>query len=190
MSILEDAAHSKATPVYMTSRGVIIDYFQDTRVGRDKRGNEVWKPYAAAAIAGTSDKKSTAYKSAMRQFQMDKRTGQERYKSAKQTAATIARYVAVGQTLPPIHYNPKGNSVTITVSGTQKGSSHKNKEGKRHYTGTREREFTATLTGDQAYKFVNNPSIRDVLEALGYPDDVIDGLDEDGDYGLDITSAA
>ncbi len=184
---LLDAARSKANPVHLKTRSEVVEYFRETYPGRDKKGNEAWKPRAAEALAGPADKKSTAYKSAMRQFQFDKRTGQERYKSAKVAPQTKARYEAVGEKLPPDHYTPKGDSVTITIQARQKAGPR---------GGYREREFTATFKGPDAYKFVNNPTVRYILENQGnYPEDLIEmlageGEGDEGDYYLDVYSAA
>ena len=129
--------------------------------------------------AGTTDKSSRAYKSASRQFQFDKRTGQERYKSERVTAATRERYETIGKQLPPSSYNPKGD-ITITVKGTQSGGTR---------GGTRDRSFTATFSGSDAYGFVNNPNFRDIYRAMGYPEHVIDKLEE-GDYEIDVSSVS
>jgi len=90
---------------YLSSRGDVLEHY------RDEYGTD-WKSHAAADLAGTSDKSSRAYKSAMRQFQMDKRTGQERYKGERVSAATKEKYKALGKTLPP-----KGKTATVTFSG-------------------------------------------------------------------------
>lgn len=141
------------TPVFLKSRSDVVDYFKDTFSGRDKRGNENWKPQAAMAIAGTTDKKSTEYKTAMRQFQFDKRTGQERYLGAKQTHATQARYEAVGRALPPATYKIP-NELTITVKGMQ---------------GQRERAIpTVTLKGVELYQWMKNPDYETIFDKAGY----------------------
>jgi hypothetical protein len=168
--MLQGAIDSKTDPVFMASRAAVTDYYQDT-YGTN------WKSHAAAAIAGTTDKSSRAYKSASRQFQMDKRTGQERYKSERVTADTRARYESVGKTLPPVGRKLQGDSITITVTGTQKAGKGK---------GTRERTINVTLKGANAQDFINNPSYGDVWEEYGVDADLFD----DGDYAIDVSSVA
>src|SRR6266702_1952676 len=137
---LQEAVDKKWEPIYATSRGDVIEYFQETYGAN-------WKSHAAAARAGTTDKKSRAYKSASRQFQMDNRTGQERYKGEKLTKATRAKYAEIGKTLPPIGKKLTGDRLTLTVTGNQYDKK-----------GSRDRQWTATFKGANAYAFANDPS--------------------------------
>lgn len=127
-------------PVYMTSRSAVLDYYQDTY-------GTSWKSHAAAAISGTTDKKSRAYKSASRQFQMNTKTGQERYKGEKVTSATRAKYEAIGKTLPPIGKRPP-KKIKVTFVGRVKVSEgRKKKNGQQRGDGWANAKFSVTLQG-------------------------------------------
>ena len=168
--MLQAAIERKTDPIFMQSRSAVISYYQDAY-------GAAWKSHAAAAIAGTTDKKSRAYKSASRQFQMDKRTGQERYKSERVTPATKEKYQALGQELPPIGRSLRKNSITLTVKGDQKA-------GKRG--GTRERTITVTFSGSEGQDFITSPTFRAIWRAYGVDEELF----EEGDYAIDVSSVS
>lgn len=169
--MLQRAIIAKTDPVYMQSRSAVIGYYQDTY-------GAAWKSHAAAAIAGTTDKKSRSYKSASRQFQMNKQTGQERYKSEKMTAATREKYQALGQKLPPIGRKLRDNSITFHIKGDQQ-------PGPRGGL-TRKREFDVSFSGAAAQDFITSPSFEALWEAYG----VNPELFEAGEYALNVTDVS
>lgn len=164
-SKLVGKVHEKATPVFLTSKSDIAEHY------REQYGSKKWTSEAAKALSGTSDKNSKEYKAAIRQFQ-----GSRLQQAGKILAP---RFEQVGQHLPPSGYIPKDNQITVTVTGNQA-------DGKG---GSRERSFTVKLTGSDAHDFVNKPTLRTMLRAMGYPDRVID-LIEDGTYELSISGVS
>jgi len=127
---LVKAAHEKyhATQ-FMTTKSELVDFYKDTY------GAKAWTSHAAMDLAGTSDKKSKEYKSAIRNFQGDRITKGE----------TAPRWQTVGQNLPPI----RESNITLTVTGKQ---------------GNRTRSFTTTLTGPAADAFVDDPDYQDLFD--------------------------
>lgn len=163
-SKLISKVHEKSNPVFMKSKSEIIDYYRDT-YGKN------WTSKAAEKLSGTTDKRSHEYKAAIRQFQ-----GSRINQAGPQLAP---KFESVGKQLPPSSYTPKGNMISVTVSGSQA-------DGKG---GSRSRSFSTTLTGSDAYAFVNKPSFREFFKSLGYPDHVIDLL-ESGEYALEVSTVA
>ncbi len=176
--LLIDAVAKKTDPIYLQSRAEIVDYYRDTYTGAktDSKGRTTyeWKAKLAEALSGTSDRKSRAYKSASRQFQMDKRTGQERY-LGKQTAASKERYESVGKSLGPTGRKLKDGQITITMNGTVAG-----RKGTQ-----RQRSVTVTLKGPAAQAFVDDPTYDPLWDEYGVPE-----LGEDGSYAMDISSVS
>ncbi len=174
--LLVDAVEKKTDPIYLQSRSEIVDFYRDTYAGQktDSKGRTTyeWKAKLAEALSGTSDRKSRAYKSASRQFQMDKRTGQERY-LGKQTGASKERYQAVGKTLDPVGRKLKNGQITITMNGTVAG-----RKG-----AARQRSVTVTLKGPSAQAFVDNPTYDPLWDEYGVPE-----MGEDGAYEMQVYS--
>jgi hypothetical protein len=121
-----------------------------------------WKSQIASDLSGTPDKKSRAYQSAIRNFQGDRLAKEGRDKT---------RWQALGEKLPPMSLKPKDNQITITIQGTQQG---------------RNRIIKVTLSGPQAYAFVNHPNYSDVYEAYGVDGDLF----EDGEYAIEVSSVS
>jgi hypothetical protein len=176
--LTEGVRSAHANPVYMSSKADIVEHYKQT-YGKN------WTSHAAQALSGTSDKHSKEYSRAIRQFQGSR---------LQQAGAKLApKFEGVGKQLPPSSYTPKENSITVTVKGTQAGGSYKrNAAGQQVWrsSGTREREFTTTFSGPDAYQFVNSPSLRTFFKSMGYPDDVIEQIGDDGDYGVEVTSVS
>jgi hypothetical protein len=144
---------------HLSSKQEIIAHF------RAEHGDK-YRPYAAAAIAGTSDKKSREYRSAIRDFQ-GKREGQ---------AGKPGRYEAIGQKLPPVF---KSDKITVTVKGTQARD-------KGDGGGTRSKSITATFEGQKAKDFVANPNYDEIYDDYEVDPDTFN----DGDYELEVNSVS
>jgi hypothetical protein len=152
---LQAAVESATTPVFMSSKHELMNYYQD-QYGKN------WKSHIASDLSGSPDKKSRAYQSAIRNFQGDRLAKEGRDK---------ARWQALGEKLPPVSRMLAGNSITVTVSGTQQG---------------RNRTIRATLSGSQAYSFVNDPNYNEIYEAYGVDGDMFEG----GEYALQVRSVS
>jgi hypothetical protein len=170
VEMLSDAVDSKWVDVFATSYGDVKDALQEKHTGRG------WIGALAKAIAGRQegvkakdDKPYLAVRRSIERYE----AGQ--FKSLKSYGGKMAE---VGRTLPPIGRALPGNKITLTVKGDQR-------EGK----GTRERSFTTTFTGPDAYGFANEPTYRTFFKKQGYPDWVIDKF-EAGDYELVVSSVA
>ncbi len=134
---------------------------------KDTYGEKNWKREATAYIAGTRDSKSTAYKSAARNFQggRDVRPGIGR---------ETAKWRDLGKEFP--RQIRKGDSITIHFEGKQKGN-----RGKKD----RDRSWDVTLTGEKAREWVNNPSFDVLWDEIGIELGIEDEAgDIDPDYVL------
>lgn len=101
--------------------------------------------------------------SLMRRFQS--RGGRSQGESA-------AVYKEAGKSLPP---RIEGNQLTVTVKG---------------YQGTREREFTTTFKGPDAYAFADQPSYRAFFHQYGYNQDTVDMFEGDDSGALEDVSVS
>ncbi len=177
MGKLEDNVHKRATPIYASTYGDVRDIY------REKYGKKEYIGQMALALSGASSKKDKAYLAARRSIE---RVEKGQYKGF--AAKYAAKVPEVGEQLPVQSYQPKGD-VTITIKAHQVTSM---KGGRPQ--GHREREFTATFSGSDAYAFVNEPNdsemLADILRYNDYPEDLIDDFVGEGDYALDIYSAA
>jgi len=159
--LLREAALSASNPGYtLTTKAEVIDLY------KDKYGIKTWNSHLASDIAGTSDKKSKAYKSAIRNFQGDR----------LDKAGKGVKWAEIGSKLSAPLRTPKSETLTITIKGTQLTS-------RKTF---RDRQITVTLKGDAAKNFVNNPTYADIYEEYG----VDDGLFDDGDYELGVASVS
>lgn len=161
-------ADSVSNPVYMGSKAEMVDAL------KDKYGKS-WTSHAASIISNNAPKGSTEYKSAMRHFQGERL-------NKEFTSRSAGKGERLAKSLPPVGYTPKSDSITVTLKGTQKANNR---------GGTRERTFTATFSGADAVKFVNNPSAREIFRQhfinKGELDAIADSLADmfdDGDYAM------
>ncbi len=176
------AREAHANPVHIKSRSEYIDYYRDTY------GKAGTRKAAESLYGSVKNKKGedVSVKNIMRQFQS--RGGKEQKESAKSAEV----YQEAGKKLPPTSYTPKQNTITVTVNTVQTGGQYRrDSHGNSKWVsgGERPRSFTATFSGPDAYAFVNNPSLRDVLKKMGYSDKTID-LFEEGEYKLNVTSVS
>jgi len=166
---LRAAVEGAKVPVHVPgTKAEVIDFYRDKYKGTSKK----WTVEAAKEIAGTADKKSTAYKSAIRQFQGD------RLRSEPKTAADKAKWADIGKRIEPISYKLRNNSITVVVQGQQDRDGHK--------AGKRNRAVRVTFTGADAYAFVSNPTYEAIWEEYDYNFDE----DEDGEYSLSVTGVS
>lgn len=100
---------------------------------------------------------------------LQRRFDPSRLSSRPRTAKAKDEYRQLGEKLPPVDRTPNKSSITITVKGKSEG---------------RKRTVTATFSGVEAYKFVNDPEFIDIWEDYG----VDGGLFEGGDYELEVAS--
>jgi hypothetical protein len=77
--------------VYPRTRAEVVQRYQQDY------GND-WKSHIVTAIV---DQTGKSRKNVSREFQLNKRTGEERYKGSRVTKATAAKYEALGKTLKP-----------------------------------------------------------------------------------------
>lgn len=164
---VRDVAREQATPNFIDNKGDYIEYY------KEQYGTN-WTRKAAENLYGSVKNKqgeNVSISNIMRRFQ----GGRE----LKGLDRSTPLYQEAGQKLPPSSYTPKGE-ITITFKGDQ---------GLGKDRGTRERNWTTTFSGTDAYDFVNKPNFRDFMRHQGYPDSVIDRLEE-GDYEVMVTSVS
>jgi hypothetical protein len=158
-NLFRAAIERQTTPTYVRSKADIIEHYRDTY------GEKDWKSHLASDLAGTTDKKSKEYKSAIRHFQGDRLE-----KAAGRSAAP--RFEAVGKQLPPVSVTPKDGTLTFTVGGSQSDP----------YGGHRNRTINHSMTGTTAYDFANNPNWQDFWEDYDVDADMM----EDGEYEFSV----
>lgn len=167
-SLLQAAIDKVSVETYRTSKTDVIEYY------KDQHGESGWRSAIARDLVGIVKNKKgedVSYRNIRRRFEGT------RAESAKATKGG-QDYKALGEKLPSLGRTPKGNSITIIITGTQVAD--------RKAKTTRDRRITATFTGTDAYQFVNNPNYRDIW--LGYAEgneDIADLL-EDGEYAIDV----
>ncbi|SRR6266568_1338828 len=166
---LNEAVESKTEAAYLSNRIDIAESYQD------KYGLN-WRKHIVDDILRVNPELKRA--SVQRQFQHDKRTGQDRYLGAgRMSGSTKSIYESLGKTLPSTGRKLKGDSITVTVQGKQSMGTR---------GGTRDRTITVTFKGANAQKFINDPSYRDIWSEFGVEPDLF----EDGDYAIDVYSVA
>ena len=134
---------------------------------KDVYGAKGWIGAMAQAVTGSATRSGKEYSAARRSIE---RFESGQYKSSRY-AQKAASVVVVDRRLP-------GNQMTITVKG------------KQPYYPRRDRSFSYTFHGADAYSFAEGPSYQEFFHALDYPDWLIDAFDEDSEYGLDVSSVA
>ncbi|HEV2580460.1 MAG TPA: hypothetical protein VGT44_06370 [Ktedonobacteraceae bacterium] len=170
---LQEVVASKFVPVYASSKAEVIASYRERYEGG--RGAAGWKQHLI---------KDLAAQTGMKPKNLEKRFDPARIDNAPRRASEKAQYATLGkEKLPPIGQKLPGNQITITVRAQQAKDFVGGKP-----VGWRDRAWTATFSGPDAYAFAGAPSFRDVWRKHDYPKDVIDLLDGDGDYGAEITA--
>lgn len=164
---LETIRDQFSTPVYMTGRAEIVEYYQD------KYGAKDWRSHIIADFQAQGDTRKRG--SIAREFQVGS-SGKERYKSAAKGAAK-ERYEKLGKTLDPIGRTPKQDSIKFVVTGKQK-SSHPGGRERDRELGTGKQDIK--ISGQDLQDWIDNPSWDELYDAYGWDFDV----DGDGDYSL------
>ena len=120
---------------------------------------------AAEALYGRVLNKRTGepvkVESLMRRFQT---------RGGKSQGETSAAYRELGRELPPLSVKPP-ETITVTVKGQQ---------------GQRDREWTATFNGADAYRFSRNPSYKEFFKKLGYKANIVEAFNGDDSSGVVI----
>lgn len=173
---LINAINSATNVTYRDSKAELVSYYQKQYPGTGRGG---WKQHiiqdtlAAKGItkSGVGDKEYARLSK-----NMSKRFDPSRLNNPE--PRNKKDYEALGKRTEPISRSPKGNSITITVKG-QQGNGR---------GGTRDRTVTGTISGPDAYSFVNNPNWSDFWDLIdwGYPFD----MDEDNEYALTNVSVS
>jgi hypothetical protein len=163
---LQAAVDSKWVPVYASNYSQVKDALQD------KHGQRGWIGALAQQLSGSEKRSGKEYLAARRSIERYE-TGQ--FKSMKKYSPEMAK---VGKSLPPIGKALPNNQINITVNGKQY-------DGK----GERERSFTVTFKGPDAYGFASSPTYQTFFKSgLGYPDGVIDRFEGGDSSALEVTS--
>lgn len=186
--LTEGVRSAHANPNYINNRADYAEYYKE-RYGA--KGNRM----AAESVYGqvkNSKGENVSVKNIMRQFQS--RGGGVPKESAKSAAV----YQQAGKQLPPTGYTPKQDTIHVTVHTTQAdGQYRRGADGHTHWVaeGTRNRQFSATFSGPDAYAFVNNPDLATVLRGHGFTNeqDIENLTSEEGDSNsamLTVTSVS
>lgn len=158
----------------LSSKKDIIEYYRDTY-------GENWKREAAIKMSGTSDSKSRAYQSAMRNFQGKRLT----------EAGSTAKWRELGKELPR---TLKQDTIEITIKGKQRGEM---RNGTRRPD--RDRTIKIKLSGQAAQSWVDKPNWGTIWNAYGFDmgvhdeedyDDYEDVAEIDPDYVLEGVSVS
>lgn len=154
------AVEAASTPNYIGTKSEVIDYYKDTH-------GDKWRRAIAHDLHGSIKNKkgeNMSVANIARRFE-----GGRELKAAK-TKDVKGQFKQLGEKLPPVSRSPKGGEVTLHIKGNQK-------TGKG---GTRERNITVKMRGDEAYTWVNNPTWETMWDYgdYGY------AFDEDGEYAL------
>lgn len=142
------------TEKHLSGRGEIIEYYKDTYGFEKIRGVPSWQKHLVdKLVAQTGKSRNTV----SREFQMDKRTGQERYKSANPSKPTQEKYKELGKSLPPIRVPKKVTGTPIVRF-----------DGAVWYSETDyDKEFEVALSPDQLSALMEAPSLDPIFEAYG-----------------------
>src|SRR6266496_1135032 len=158
----KSAVEAASTPVYVSG-------YTDVREAyRAKYGEKTWIGKYIDALglrtSGVKAKDDKPYLAARRSIERA-----EKGVNKSSSYASTKEANKAGEKLPPISRAPKGD-VTLHIKGNQK-------TGKG---GTRERNITVKMSGDEAYTWVNNPTWETMWDYgdYGY------AFDEDGEYAL------
>jgi len=161
--LLQDTIDAKYHPVYMKTASEAIEYY------KEKYGQKKWTRAIAEDLYGTiKDKKGkdASVKSIQRRFQGDR--------LAKEEGKSGPIYEQLGRKLPPLRRELQGNRLKLVVTAVQEN-------------GGRERSWTATWSGADAYAFANDPSYYRFFRKLNYAPHVIDQFDGDDSSALVVT---
>lgn len=173
---LQREVESASTANYRNTKAQIVDYYQKTY------GEKRWIRELALKETGLTSvpKRGTpefkTYNTARRPYEGNRLTHEPQTRKAQ--ASQAQHYQQLGKQLPPIDRTPKSETLNITVTGKQDNG----------YGGMRERTIEVTLTGKQAYDFVNNPSFDDIYDE--YFDGEYEGEFDDGSSELEVTGVA
>lgn len=161
---LHQVVNSKMVPVFPTS-------FAEIKEGLiEKHGTRGWIGAYAQAVTGSDKRSGKEYNAARRSLERYE-TGQ--YKTLKKYGAP-AQVEKVGQTLPPTTYKPP-EQFSVNVKGSQ---------------GQRDRSWTVTFKGADAYRFARNPTYKEFFKKLGYKADIVEAFDGDDSSGVEVTSVS
>jgi hypothetical protein len=154
---IEQATHEDK---FLSGRTEIIDYYQD-RYGAN------WKSHIVDALVAITGKSRNTVS---REFQYDKRTGQERYKSGRVTAATREKYEKLGKTLPPykVPKNVKGKRARVHFQGSLWFSN-------KRYA----KDFTRTLSIEQTNALLETGAFDAIIDAYEIDPDTVESLQID-----------
>lgn len=169
MSMLQKVADKHTVYTYLSGFGEIREAFVDKFNGNTRKANAALASALSPRQSGVPAKKDLPYQAALRNVQRyDKGTIKNPGKGYD------TRLKEVGKTLPPVGKKAAGD-IHITVTGTQD---------------KRERTIKVTLKGPAAYRFVNNPSYREIWEAYDVDAEIFEGEGDYGSGGIDVVSVA
>ncbi|SRR6266516_7676671 len=156
----KSAVERVSTPVYLSTKGEVIDYY------KDKYGEKKWTHAIASDLYGTVKNRKgedVSIKNIQRRFQAERLAKEGR---------SSQQYKQLGEKLPSTGRKPTQDSVNFTVTGNFPNG----RGGTRKRTiGTQEK---ITLSGQELYNFVNNPSLEPLWhEYFG------EEFDIEGEYG-------
>ncbi len=165
-----DALHASIQSLpdeHYSSRGEIVEHYQDTF-------GASWRSHIVDDLVKQT---GMSRSNVAREFQYDKRSGQERYKGTRVSAGTAAKYQKLGLTLPAKGKRIPPGGFTVTVKGKVDPSPKKKKGGRSQ---PRERDFEYHFSGVDAVEFANNPSLEQFFESYGVDGETFAGSLEDG----------
>ncbi len=157
MERLIQAFRESSTPVYVTEKVEILEYYHDTYL-------DEWKRHLVDDLHRLTGAKRS---SLMRRFQGDRTMRRPR------TAKARAEYAWLGQHLPPLRYDPPRGGYQIDFAGYVQISEECD-----------DRDFSVVALGTQAYQLVNAPSFGGVMD-LYFPAGLVSGAC--GPWSLEIT---
>ena len=144
---IQTVIRALASPIYLIEKEEILDYYHD-------RYGTQWKQHIVSDLQAMTGIKR---RSLMRRFQG------VRTQNVPRRAKARAEYVALGQRLPPVGYDPPSGGIQVNFVGYVQISSE-----------CEERDFYEVATGMDAYSLVNAPSFGALMN-LYFPANLVAG---------------
>lgn len=149
---LQREVEAASTPNYLKSKSDIVGYYRDT-YGKDWRKQYTADTIKAEGLQNTAKVRNT----------ISRRVQGDRADRPARTNEMRKDFEKLGQQLPPTSRTPKQDTLTITLNFQE------NSRGR-----TKDRTMTVTMSGTNAYDFVNNPDYDDIWDAWDMDADTAD----------------
>jgi hypothetical protein len=148
---LKEQVDAISTPIYMTTKAEIVDYYKDTQ-------GKGWKQAIVKDLSAITGMKTK---------NLERRFDPSRLQNVEKRNA--AQYAALGKQLPPKGRRLPSN-IRIKVKGQSDPSPKRKRGGKWVGESARVRSWEAGMSGMEAYNFMQEPTMEGFFEKLGNMD--------------------